>query len=85
MFEIIRSEENAKLIGIFLHLSYWAVFGGVNPLQIDSGMKKKMFLIITETMKYFELKTEVKKNWITLVQPMILLTLKMALDYFFHL
>lgn len=36
-------------------------------------------------MKYFELKTDTKKNWITLVQPMIILTLKMAVDYFFHL
>ncbi len=41
------------MIGVFLHLTYWAVFGGVNPLQIDSSMKKKMFLMISETIKYF--------------------------------
>jgi hypothetical protein len=46
MFSILRSEENAKFIGIFLHLGYWAVFGAVNPLQIDSGMKRKMFIMI---------------------------------------
>lgn len=84
MFNIIKSEENAKFIGIFLHLAYWAVFGGVNPLQIDLNMKKKMFLMVSETLKYFELKTETKKFWMTLVQPMVILTLKMGLDYFFH-
>ena len=57
MFEIIKSEENVKFIGVFLHLSYWSVFGGVNPVQIDLTTKKKMFLIISETMEYFELKT----------------------------
>jgi hypothetical protein len=60
------------------------IFGGVNPIQIDSGRKKKMFLMISETMKYFEIKTENKKTWMILVQPMLILTLKMALDYFFH-
>lgn len=53
MFEIIRSEQNAKFIGVFLHLTYWAVFGGVNPIQIDTSMKKKMFLMISETIDYF--------------------------------
>ena len=47
MFEIIKSEENVKFIGVFLHLSYWSVFGGVNPVQIDLTTKKKMFLIIS--------------------------------------
>ena len=54
MFEIIKSEENVKFIGVFLHLSYWSVFGGVNPVQIDLTTKKKMFLIISETMEYFK-------------------------------
>jgi hypothetical protein len=35
-------------------------------------------------MKYFELKTSNKKNWATLIQPMLILTLKMSLDYFYH-
>jgi hypothetical protein len=47
MFETIKSEENAKFIGVFLHLSNWIVFGGVNPIQIDASMKKKMFLMIS--------------------------------------
>lgn len=47
MFDILRSEENAKFIGVFLHLVYWAIFGGVNPIQIDSSTKKKMFLMIS--------------------------------------
>ena len=45
-FEMIRSEENAKLIGVFLHLAYWSVFGGVNPIQVDQLMKKKMYTMM---------------------------------------
>ena len=46
MFEIIRSESNAKMIGVFLHLAYWCIFGGVNPIQIESTMKKKMYIMM---------------------------------------
>ena len=35
-------------------------------------------------MEYYELEAENRKSWIDLIQPMVILTLKMALDYFFH-
>ena len=47
MFDLIKSDENVKFIGVFLHLSYWSVFGGVNPVQIELSTKKKMFLMIS--------------------------------------
>jgi len=34
MFSTIRSESMVKFIGVFLHLAYWCIFGGVNPIQI---------------------------------------------------
>jgi len=34
MFSNIRSESMVKMIGVFLHLAYWCIFGGVNPIQI---------------------------------------------------
>ena len=47
MFELLKSDENVKFIGVFMHLSYWSVFGGVNPVQVDLSTKKKMFLMIS--------------------------------------
>lgn len=52
-FEIAKSEENAKFIGVFLHLAYWSIFGGVNPIQVDQLMKRKMYTMMVETLEYF--------------------------------
>ena len=74
-----------KFIGVFLHLSYWCIFGGVNPIQIESSMKKKMYIMMFETIEYFKIKIDNKKLWAILLFPMVLLTLKMATHYFFAL
>lgn len=79
----MRSEENAKMIGVFLHLAYWSIFGGVNPIQVDRGMKRKMYTMMIETLEYFEIKMENKRLWAVLALPLLLLTLKMAAHYFF--
>lgn len=47
-------------------------------------MKKKMYIMMFETIEYFQIKVENKKTWVTLVFPMLLLTLKMAAHYFFQ-
>lgn len=44
------------MIGVFLHLAYWCIFGGVNPIQIESTMKKKMYIMMFETIEYFKIK-----------------------------
>lgn len=85
MFGILRSESMVKFIGVFLHLAYWCIFGGVNPIQIESAMKKKMYIMMFETVEYFKIKVDNKKLWAILVFPMVLLTLKMAAHYFFSL
>lgn len=46
MFSNIRSESMVKMIGVFLHLAYWCIFGGVNPIQIENTMKKKMYIMM---------------------------------------
>ncbi len=83
MFSTLRSESMAKMIGVFLHLAYWCIFGGVNPIQIEGNMKKKMYIMMFETLEYFQIKVDNKKLWAVLVFPMVLLTLKMAANYFF--
>jgi hypothetical protein len=81
----VKSEENAKLIGVFLHLAYWSIFGGVNPIQVDRLVKRKMYTMMVETLEYFEIKMESKRNWSILGLPLLLLTLKMAAHYFFSI
>lgn len=29
-----------------MHLTYWSIFGGVNPIQVDQLMKKKMYTMM---------------------------------------
>jgi hypothetical protein len=64
-------------------LAYWSIFGGVNPIQVDQVMKRKMYTMMVETIEYFEIKIESKKLWAVLGFPLVLLTLKMAAHYFF--
>lgn len=68
----------AKFVGIFLHFAYWQVFGSVNPVQIDPALKHQMFLVMYESLEFFEIRLESKKLWVALCMPMLLLTLKMA-------
>ena len=70
---------------MFLHLAYWCAFGGVNPIQIDKTMKRKMYTMMYETLEYFEIKTDNGRLWKRLGYPMLLLTLKMASRYFFNI
>lgn len=49
----------AKFIGIFSHLSYWLVFGHVNPIELDSVAKKQMFVQLYEILMDFDTRTKV--------------------------
>lgn len=42
----ITSEETAKLIGLISHLTYWSVFGHLNPLPLDKYHMKQLFISI---------------------------------------
>ena len=53
MYALLKLEQFAKFIGIFLHFAYWIVFGAVNPIPIDLKMKQKMYFIMFEYMEYF--------------------------------
>lgn len=55
VFNMLKSEEMAKFVGIFLHFSYWQVFGSVSPVQIDPALKHQMFLVMYETLEFFEI------------------------------
>jgi hypothetical protein len=84
-FGIVKSEENAKFIGVFLHLAYWSIFGGVNPIQVDRLMKRKMYTMMIETLEYFEIKMESRRMWSIIGCPLLLLTLRMTSHYFFSM
>lgn len=43
--EITRS-STAKLVGLICHLSYWIVFGHLNPLPLDKFHLKQLFISI---------------------------------------
>lgn len=58
-FSLIKSEEMAKFIGIFCHLSYWLVFGHVNPIELDNVAKKQMFVQLYEILMDFDTRTKV--------------------------
>ena len=71
----------SRLIGVLMHFSYWLIFGNVNPINIDSALKKQMYLSMFEILEYFSLSHDNKHTWLTLTMPMILLTLKMMADH----
>jgi len=84
VFNMLKSEEMAKFVGIFLHFSYWQVFGSVSPVQIDPALKHQMFLVMYETLEFFEIQLENKKLWVALCMPMLLLTLKMTAEQLYR-
>jgi hypothetical protein len=71
-------------VGLLCHLAYWVVFGKVNPIEIDNVAKKQMYMMINEIMEYFALRQAKKlKQWITLCQPMLILSFKMLAEFIF--
>ena len=61
-FNLIKSKEMAKFIGLFSHLAYWLVFGHVNPIEIDSVSKKQIFVQIYEVLMEFNAQAKVGIN-----------------------
>ena len=59
-FAIINSKEMAKFVGLFAHLSYWLVFGHVNPIELDSVSKKQIFVQLYEVLMEFSANTKVR-------------------------
>jgi len=49
VFQLIISTEMARLVGLFSHLSYWLIFGTVNPVLIEKSVLKQMLVNIGET------------------------------------
>ncbi|KAM3136491.1 hypothetical protein pb186bvf_011449 [Paramecium bursaria] len=82
IFQLIQSEEMVRLVGLFIHLSYWLVFGVTQPIQVQSLTKKQIYVAMMEQIDYFETRFK-QKSWMHLGMPMILLTLKMATEYLF--
>ncbi len=60
--DIIKSDEVVRVIGIVLHLSYWQIFGHVNPVQPDIMTKKQMIIACMEQMNRLRKMTKVRPS-----------------------
>jgi hypothetical protein len=60
--EIMKSEEAARVIGIVLHLSYWQVFGHLNPVQPDILTKKQMVIACIDHINKMRKRAKVRYN-----------------------
>jgi len=50
----------ARLVGVVSHLTYWQVFGHLNPVQPDLITKKQMILISMEQLNLLRKKVKVR-------------------------
>ncbi|CAD8194163.1 unnamed protein product [Paramecium octaurelia] len=82
VFQLIQKGEMVKLIGLFIHLSYWLVFGVTLPIQIQTLTKKQMYIQMMEIIESFQ-SFYAPKLWMHLVMPMILVSLKMSTEYLY--
>ncbi|CAD8208115.1 unnamed protein product [Paramecium pentaurelia] len=82
VFQLIQKGEMVKLIGLFIHLSYWLVFGVTLPIQIQTLTKKQMYIQMMEIIESFQ-SFYAPKLWMHLIMPMILVSLKMATEYIY--
>ena len=63
-FEILESADMGKFIGLFIHFSYWMVFGHINPVQLDTFSKKQILVSMMDLFMSFGLKKRV--NYLSL-------------------
>ena len=52
--KLIRSNSTAKLVGLIVHLTYWSVFGHINPLPLDKYHMKQLFISISKILGQYE-------------------------------
>jgi len=55
----LTSDEMGRLVGVVGHLTYWQVFGHLNPVQPDLITKKQMILISMEQLNLLRKKVKV--------------------------
>jgi len=80
--EVIKTEEINRIVGVMLHLSYWLVFGHVNPVQPDELTRQQMIIASMEQMNLLRKRVKNTKVWSLFVMPMILLVIRMNVEFF---
>jgi hypothetical protein len=58
-FDLLESSDMSKFIGLFIHFSYWMVFGHINPVQLDTFSKKQILVTMMDLYMGFGLKKRV--------------------------
>ena len=56
---ILATDEVTRIVGVVSHLSYWQIFGHLNPIQPDLLTKKQMILISMEQLNSLRKKVKV--------------------------
>jgi hypothetical protein len=82
-FQEITKESTAKLIGLVSHLSYWSVFGHLNPLPLDKYHMKQIFISIAQIQQTLESRFGGKKVFATFIMPMIVLAIRIEVEMIF--
>ena len=77
--EIIK-ESTAKLIGLIAHLTYWSVFGHLNPLPLDKYHMKQLFIQIAQIQQSYESHYSGKRVFVTFIMPMIVLAIRREIE-----
>ena len=78
-FNVIQSEETAKLIGQLCHLAHWRIFGHFNSLPLDPYHMQQLFVQIVKILKGFQCKAwgPHKGAFKSFIMPMIVLAIRM--------
>ena len=81
--EEIQSEKVARLIGLVSHIVYWCVFGHINQLPLDNYHRKQLFISIAQIQTELESKYLGKRIFSTFIMPMVLLAIRIEVEYIF--
>jgi hypothetical protein len=76
------------MIGLIAHFVYWAVFGHINKLPLDSYHRKQLFISISQIQAEVEVPNVDKRGssrriYATFAMPMLTLAIRLALEVIF--
>lgn len=80
----INSPDVARLIGLVTHFAYWSVLGHINQVPLDEYHKRQLFISITKIQSKLESSKTIKKIFTVFTMPMILLAVRVFVDYIFR-
>ena len=83
MYKLIQSEPVYRLIGLFINLAYWSIFGHVNRIQIDRFTKQQLLFKVLEEQNSIEMSFSNKARFSKIFMPIFLLILRIESESIF--